>query len=99
MVADGVAGFREIGGLARAFQKRIVPHHGGGDLGTIAQLHLIATWTHAPWIELLHDPPIAAYTNGFSIMENPPLVDQESCLALPRAAGLGVTIKKELIAS
>lgn len=99
MVADGVTGFREIGDLARAHNKLLIPHHGGGNLGTIAQLHAIASWPHAPWIEILHDPPVAAYTNGFAIMENPPLVDKEGYLNLPQAPGLGVAINRDLIAS
>ena len=97
MVADGVTGFREIADLAKARNKRVIPHHGGGNLGTIAQLHAIASWPHAPWIEILHDPPVAAYTNGFAIMENPPLVDQEGFLNLPQGPGLGVAINKDLI--
>ena len=99
MVADGVTGFREIGDLAKAHNKRVIPHHGGGNLGTIAQLHAIASWPHAPWIEILHDPPIAAYTNGFAIMQNPPLVDKEGFLNLPQGPGLGVAINKDLILS
>jgi L-alanine-DL-glutamate epimerase-like enolase superfamily enzyme len=99
MVADGVTGFREIAALATAHNKRVIPHHGGGNLGTIAQLHAIASWPHAPWIEILHDPPIAAYTNRFAIMENPPLVDKEGYLNLPQGPGLGVAINKDLIVS
>ena len=98
MVADGVTGFREIATMAQTFRKRVIPHHGGGNLGTIAQLHAIASWPHAPWIEILHDPPIAAYTNGFSIMQDAPRVDKEGYLNLPQAPGLGVTIDKSLIA-
>jgi L-alanine-DL-glutamate epimerase-like enolase superfamily enzyme len=98
MVADGVTGFREIAALAKAFHKQVIPHHGGGNLGTVAQLHAIASWPHAPWIELLHDPPIAAYTNGFSIFENPPLVNKEGELELPQGSGLGVVIRKDLVA-
>jgi D-galactarolactone cycloisomerase len=97
MVADGVTGFREIGALTQAYHKRVIPHHGGGNLGTIAQLHAIASWPNAPWIEILHDPPIAAYTNGFAIMGNPPLVDKEGYLNLPEGPGLGVEINKDLI--
>jgi D-galactarolactone cycloisomerase len=67
MVPDGVTGFREIASLASAYKKRVVPHHGGGNLGTVAQLHCIASWPHAPWIEILHDPPIAAHTHGFAM--------------------------------
>ena len=98
MVADGVTGFREIANLAKTFNKPVIPHHGGGNLGTVAQLHAIASWPNSPWIEILHDPPIAAYTNGFAIMENPPLVDREGYMPVPQGPGLGVTIAKELIA-
>ena len=97
MVAAGVTGFREIAALAASFHKRVIPHHGGGNLGTIMQLHAIASWPNAPWIEILHDPPVAAFTNGFSIMENPPLVDKEGYLNLPQGPGLGVSINKALI--
>jgi D-galactarolactone cycloisomerase len=97
MVADGVTGFREIAALAEAHHKRVIPHHGGGNLGTIAQLHAIASWPNAPWIEILHDPPVAAYTHGFAMMENPPLVDKEGYLNLPQGPGLGVEINKDLI--
>ncbi len=99
MVADGVTGFREIAALTQAHNKRLIPHHGGGNLGTIAQLHAIASWPNSPWIEILHDPPVAAYTNGFSVMANPPLVDKEGYLNLPQGPGLGVEINKDLIAA
>ena len=85
------------GALAHAHNKRLIPHHGGGNLGTIAQLHAIASWPQSPWIEILHDPPVAAYTNGFAIMANAPLVDKEGYLNLPQAPGLGVEINKDLI--
>jgi D-galactarolactone cycloisomerase len=97
MVADGVTGFREIGALAQAHHKRLIPHHGGGNLGTVAQLHAIASWPNAPWIEILHDPPVAAYTNGFAMMQNPPLVDKEGYLNLPQGPGLGVDINRDLV--
>jgi L-alanine-DL-glutamate epimerase-like enolase superfamily enzyme len=98
MVADGVTGFREIGLLAKAHDRQVIPHHGGGNLGTVAQLHAIASWTHAPWIEILHDPPVAAYTNGFAIMENPPIVNNEGYMNMPLGHGLGVTINRDLLA-
>jgi D-galactarolactone cycloisomerase len=97
MVADGVTGFREIASLASAYKKRVVPHHGGGNLGTIAQLHCIASWPHAPWIEILHDPPIAAYTHGFAMMEGARLVDKEGYMNLPQGPGWGVSINKAML--
>jgi hypothetical protein len=38
-----------------------------GNLGTTAQLHAIASGPHAPWIEIVHDPPVAANTNGLRL--------------------------------
>jgi len=99
MVADGVTGFREIAALAEAHHKKLIPHHGGGNLGTIAQLHAIASFPNAPMIEILHDPPVAAYTNGFAVMQNPPLVDKDGYISLPQGPGLGVEINKDLIAA
>lgn len=97
LVTEGVQGLRAVAALALAHHKLVVPHHGGGQLGTIAQLHMIGTWPHCPWIELLHDPPVAPFTNGFAIFENPPLVDGAGLVAMPQEPGLGVRINRELI--
>ena len=97
MVMEGATGLRKIGVLAEAFGKRIVPHHGGGDLGTVAHLHLVASWAHAPYLELLHDPPIGSYRHRFAIMQDPPLVDARGYLRVPQGPGLGVKINPELI--
>src|SRR5208282_6778232 len=99
LVADGVTGFRQIAQMAQAHNKPIIPHHGGGNIGTIAELHAIATWPNSPWMEILHDPPIAAYTNGFTMMANPPFVDKEGYFNLPQGPGLGVEVNKDLIVS
>lgn len=92
MVMEGVTGLRKIGALAEFYGKRIVPHHGGGDIGTVAHLHLIASWPHAPYYELLHDPPVADYRHRFSIMKNPPQVNREGFVPLPDGPGLGIEL-------
>ena len=97
MVTEGITGLRKIGVLAEAFGKRVVPHHGGRNLGTIAHLHLVASWPHAPYVELLHDPPIGEYTHGFSILRDPPVVDRDGYLHVPQKPGLGVEINLDLI--
>ena len=48
MVLGGITALRKVGVLAEAFSKKVCPHHGGRNLGTIAHLHLIASWPHAP---------------------------------------------------
>ena len=97
MVLGGITNLRKVGVLAELFGKQIVPHHGGGNLGVIAHMHLVASWRHAPFMELLHDPPIGHYKNKFSIMTNAPEIDSEGFMPLPRGPGLGVEIDPDLI--
>lgn len=97
MVSGGVTELRKIGVLAEAFGKQVAPHHGGRGLGTVAHLHLIAAWPHAPYLELLHDPPIGEYGHGFAMLQDPPRVDAEGYVAVPQGPGLGVEIDRDLI--
>lgn len=97
MVGDGITALRKIGALTEAYGKQIAPHHGGRNLGTIAHLHLIASWPHSTYLELLHDPPIGSYENGFSILTNPPVVDSEGFVQVPQGPGLGVELNRDLI--
>lgn len=97
LVTEGVQGLRAVAALGLAHHKPVIPHHGGGQLGTIAQLHMIGTWPHCPWVEIMNDPPISPYTNGFAIFENPPTVDGEGFMAMPQEPGLGVRLRRDLI--
>jgi L-alanine-DL-glutamate epimerase-like enolase superfamily enzyme len=97
MVSQGITTLRKIGVLAEVFGKKVVPHHGGRNLGTVAHLHLVASWPHSPYLELLHDPPIGHYSHGFSILQEPLVVDSEGNVAVPQGPGLGVEINKDLI--
>lgn len=98
MVNIGITDLRKIGVLAEAYGKKIVPHHGGRNLGTIAHLHLVAAWPHSPYLEVLHDPPIGDYIYGFSILQDPPTVDADGCIAVPTKPGLGVELDRDLVA-
>jgi L-alanine-DL-glutamate epimerase-like enolase superfamily enzyme len=97
LVMEGITGLRKIGALAEAHARSIVPHHGGGDIGTIATLHLVASWPHAPYWELLHDPPVGSFENRFAIFKNPPRPDKDGLIAVPQGPGLGVEIDESLI--
>jgi D-galactarolactone cycloisomerase len=98
LVSGGITELRKIGALAEAFGKRVVPHHGGGGIGTIAHLHLVAAWPHAPYVELLHEPPIGSYRHRLAIFRDPPRVDATGHMPLPEGPGLGVEIDPDLIA-
>jgi D-galactarolactone cycloisomerase len=94
---SGITDLRRIGVLAEAFGRSVVPHHGGSALGVMAHLHLIASWPHAPWVELLHDPPVCDYRDRFRIFTEPPELDKEGYITLPQKPGLGVEIPSDLI--
>jgi D-galactarolactone cycloisomerase len=97
LVSGGITEVRKIGALAEAAGKRVVPHHGGGGIGTIAHLHLVASWPHAPYLELLHEPPIGSYEHRFGIFRNLPTVDATGHMSLPQGPGLGVEIDPDLV--
>ena len=97
MVNGGLTDLRKIGTLAELFGKQIAPHHGGRQLGTVAHAHLVASWDHSPYLELLHDPPVGDNRHGFSALVNPLVVDGDGCVTLPQGAGLGVEIDRDLV--
>ena len=86
----------EIGEISKKYNKEIVPHHGGGDLGVVAHMHLLATWNNAPYCEMLNDPPLSSYKNKFFIF-NEDLNVKDGIINVPNTPGLGVTIKEDLI--
>jgi L-alanine-DL-glutamate epimerase-like enolase superfamily enzyme len=97
LVLEGVSTLRKIAVLAEAFGKQVVPHHGAWHLGLVAHLHFVAACPHAPYLEILHDPPIGDYRHGLSILHHPPTVDQDGYMHVPQGPGLGVEIHPELL--
>jgi D-galactarolactone cycloisomerase len=97
LVSGGLTEMRRIAALAETHGRRVVPHHGGGGIGTIAHLHLVAAWPHAPYLELLHEPPIGSYRHRFAIFQDPPIVEAGQ-IRVPQAPGLGVEIDPALVA-
>ena len=89
----------EIHSLAEPRGIRVVPHEGFGGLGTVCQIHLVAAWANSPLAELINDPPIADYRNGFSIFEEPMVVGKDGFIDMPQGPGLGMTVKPELLQS
>ena len=97
MVMVGITELRKVYTLAAAYGKQVVPHHGGRGLGTIAHLHLVASWANAPYLELLHDAPIAHYRYGFAILKEPPVVECDGYITMPQAPGLGYELNYDLV--
>ena len=97
LVINGITETLRVGELAKQYGKQVVPHNGYVKLGMIAHMHMVASWSHAPYLELVNDPPVAAYGNFLSILSDPPTVDSEGYMALPQKPGLGVEMNQDLI--
>ena len=96
LFSGGITGCRKVAAVAEAYNKYVIPHNGGMRLGTIAHLHLVASWPNAPYMELLHDPPIGDHRHNWAIFKNPPVVANGD-VRMPQGPGLGVELRDDLI--
>jgi len=96
MVLDGMTDMLKIAKLATFYDKTVIPHHGGWDLGQIAHLHFVAAFEHSPFLELLNDPPIAHYSHHFATFENAPVV-KDGWIDVPEGPGLGIEINPDYL--
>ena len=97
VMLEGPTHLRKIAVIAESMNKFCIPHVGDSRLGTICDLHLVASWPNAPYIEIFNDVPIGNYEYPFQIFENPPMLDKDGYFNLPQGPGLGMTIKKEFL--
>jgi L-alanine-DL-glutamate epimerase-like enolase superfamily enzyme len=95
VMLEGPLHLRKIAVLAESMNKMCIPHVGDGRLGTICDLHLVASWPNAPYLEIFNDVPIGDYEYPFAMFENPPVLDKEGYFRVPDGPGLGIKIQKE----
>jgi len=94
---EGPLEVRKIAVMAESMDKTICPHLGDGSVATICNMHMVATFPNANYIEITHDLPMRDYSNGFAIFEEPPVLDKSGYFPLPQKPGLGMSFKKDLI--
>ncbi|MEP6717016.1 MAG: mandelate racemase/muconate lactonizing enzyme family protein [Terriglobia bacterium] len=97
VMLEGPLHLRKIAVLAESMNKLCIPHVGDSRLGTICDLHLVASWPNAPYLEIFNDAPIGNYEYPFAMFENPPVLDKNGYFKVPDGPGLGITIKKEFL--
>lgn len=97
VMLEGPTHLRKIAVIAESMNKLCIPHVGDSRLGTVCDLHLVASWPNAPYLEIFNDVPIGNYEYPFQIFENPPTLDKDGYFNLPQGPGLGMTIKKEFL--
>jgi len=99
VMLEGPVHLRKIAVLAESMNKMCIPHVGDSRLGTICDLHLVASWPNAPYLEIFNDVPIGDYEYPFAMFENPPVLDKNGYFKVPDGPGLGIAIQKEFFAS
>lgn len=99
IMITGVRQMQQIAVMAESRNRMCMPHQGDSRLGTIATMHLVASWpeTVAPMFEIFNDTPVGDYTYPFEIFEKPPAMGKDGLFAMPDAPGLGMTIAKDAI--
>jgi L-alanine-DL-glutamate epimerase-like enolase superfamily enzyme len=97
IMTEGPTLMRKAAVLAESMGKLCIPHV-GNQLGNICSMHLVAAWPNAPIFEIFNDPPSSEMKFSNAIYENPP-VFKDGYLTMPEGPGLGVTIRKDLIAT
>jgi L-alanine-DL-glutamate epimerase-like enolase superfamily enzyme len=97
VLLEGPMEIRKIAVLAESMDKQVCPHLGDGGVATICNLHLVASFPNANYIEITHDLPQRDYSNGFAIFEEAPVLEKSGTFKVPEKPGLGVSINKDLI--
>lgn len=95
--STGVLRARQIAAEAQAAGVIYSPHTWGDGLVLLANLHVAAAVSTAPFIEFPYDPPAWTPERRDFILPAPLLPEADGWLTLPDAPGLGVTINWEAL--
>jgi D-galactarolactone cycloisomerase len=79
--------------------KLCIPHHGGGGIGAFAHLHLAASVSNAPWVEVLRDRAGEFPWPVQEIVCEPMMVDAEGWVNIASMSiGFGFELDERFIA-
>lgn len=92
LVTDGVSQILKICGLAELHHKLVAPHNGGGGIGMLAHLHLLAAIPNGSHLEVFHDPPCITSDLFQWYFAEPLRVDPAGYFHLPQKPGFGIEL-------
>lgn len=90
--STGILRARQLAGEVQAAGSLYSPHTWGDGLVLLANLHVAAAVSTAPFFEFAYDPPEWTPARRDFILPQPIEVDGEGYVTLPHAPGLGVAI-------
>ena len=96
VLINGVVDTRKIIVMAEASGRQIGCHLGDGRFTTVLTMHLSASCTNYPFVEMSNEQPLGTYENSYAIFESPPVLRPDGTIKMSDAPGLGLTVRKEL---
>jgi L-alanine-DL-glutamate epimerase-like enolase superfamily enzyme len=94
----GIGTARKIAAMVESAGKVFTPHTWTNGIGLLANLHVAAASSGAPYIEFPYDPPNWTPETRDFIFAEPLRIDSEGYVHLPDRPGLGLQLDEEKLA-
>ncbi len=94
-LVGGITGLRRVGLMALEHNLVFTPHTWGNGIGLIANAHLVAGCTGAPFLEFPFDPPEWSLDRRDYMLAAPLEVDDKGWIVLTDEPGLGFELDEE----
>jgi D-galactarolactone cycloisomerase len=98
VLAIGMSRARTVAEVALLSDRWFTPHTWTNGLGLLANLHVAAGVGGGPYLEFPWDPPGWTEQRRDFFLAEPLTIDQDGCLRVPDAAGLGAEIDEDAVA-
>jgi D-galactarolactone cycloisomerase len=98
VLALGISGARTIAELALRRNRWFTPHTWTNGIGLLANLHVCCGVGGGPFLEFPYDPPGWTPERRDFMLAAPVRIDDEGCVAVGDAPGLGIELDPEAIA-
>lgn len=99
VLVGGISGLRRIAARSAEAGLQFTPHTWGNGIGLVANAHLTATLSNAPFLELPFDPPEWSPARRDFPMHSPIEADASGWIHLNDAPGLGIELDEDRLAA
>jgi L-alanine-DL-glutamate epimerase-like enolase superfamily enzyme len=97
-LVGGLTGLRRVGHMAQEHHLTFTPHTWTNGIGVIANAHLTAAISDAPFLEYPYDPPEWDLDRRDYMLAEPLRVNSEGMIVLGTKPGLGYELNEALLA-
>ncbi len=98
-LVGGITGLRRVALMAQEHGLMFTPHTWGNGLGLVANAHLTAALSDAPYLEFPYDPPEWDFSRRDYMLAEPCVADAQGWIVLSDAPGFGVVLDEDRLAA